>query len=803
MSDITRDNHYVPQWYQFGFLYNKSAKLCYLNLSPEKKLLEDGRIVTLNSRHKYYPSQCFYQTDLYSTFFGKHINDEIERRLFGEIDAKGSRAIRAFIGSDISEWHRNFESLFIYLDAQKIRTLKGLDWLKSHYPELNQNTLMREMQGIRTMYCTLWSEGVREIVSAKNSVVKFIVSDHPVTIYNPRCPPDSDLCNYPNDPSIALMASQTIFPLDRDHCLILTNLEYAEKPDTCDPLSQRTFARNFRTSMVRTDKFILKREFDENEVRIINHILKARARKFVAAEEEEWLYPENNVQTEWKEIAITLLPPKNELWGFGGELYVGFKNGSVRYQDAYGRTTPIHNFFKKKVLEADLKRNDFCGCGSGKKYKKCCENKHEKLRPSWAERSIRERNISFYNGLIKILGLDNGNNWNDIRRNLNEKQVREIHELYGFLWPIETDLCSLLPKPDKKARALYTGLLDSRTTPLIISNATLYFEEILVQHPFLHPASLNKKYSPTENPYQYKYQTLKNVMLFSYLMPFVEAGFVNLFPDPCSLDSHLKKQMLDMSAERGQGIKISPKDKKLFDRLQREDFEELLAMLPRELQKNMIIKTDPDATEDSIALLLKHIDRIKQNNPLVLLQDDILQSENGGQLNMIQMCPNFEMALFLAQITGSFLVTDSHHRWREIMNAQHPESDVSISRFGLLSTKVGNEIHDFIQEPDRCLEARKNGLLGSYRKFIQTLFASFETGNDIENEDALILGFSRAHSASRKQITVSGHAKIEAKLRLYAPKNGIYHNNVHRLLVTNGIEKYLNSVPMAMLIDFD
>ena len=140
----------------------------------------------------------------------------IEQKLFGNIDTRGSNAIRAFLGEDISAWHHNFENLFLYLDAQKFRTPKGLDWINARYPALDQNALMMEMQGVRTINCTLWSEGVREIVSAREAGVKFLLTDHPVTIYNYACPPDHDLCGYPNDPSITLMASQTLFPLDQD-----------------------------------------------------------------------------------------------------------------------------------------------------------------------------------------------------------------------------------------------------------------------------------------------------------------------------------------------------------------------------------------------------------------------------------------------------------------------------------------------------------------------------------------------------------------------------------------------------------
>ena len=151
-----RDNHYVPQWYQRGFLITPSNQLHYLDLNPDKNHLSDGRIINVNEYRLLPPSKCFFQRDLYTTFFGQHINDEVERKLFGKIDTSGAKAIRAFMSNDVSEWHRNFLNLFPYLDAQKIRTPKGLDWIKSHYPNLSQVELMVEMQAVRNDLPTLF-----------------------------------------------------------------------------------------------------------------------------------------------------------------------------------------------------------------------------------------------------------------------------------------------------------------------------------------------------------------------------------------------------------------------------------------------------------------------------------------------------------------------------------------------------------------------------------------------------------------------------------------------------------------------
>jgi hypothetical protein len=116
-KDLTRDNHYVPIWYQKGFLPPRGNKLHYLNLAPDEIFLPNGQTKLHNALSEKHPRQCFYQTDLYSTFFGTQVNDEIERKLFGDIDRRGKPAAEAFAGDDASAWHRHFSGLFLYLDA--------------------------------------------------------------------------------------------------------------------------------------------------------------------------------------------------------------------------------------------------------------------------------------------------------------------------------------------------------------------------------------------------------------------------------------------------------------------------------------------------------------------------------------------------------------------------------------------------------------------------------------------------------------------------------------------------------------
>lgn len=92
---ITRDNYFVPQWRQQGFLDPDRSTLADLDLTPPTKILADERVMEERSPFDAPTKRCFFQTDLYSTFFATEANDEIEQKLFGYIDTRGWKAVRA------------------------------------------------------------------------------------------------------------------------------------------------------------------------------------------------------------------------------------------------------------------------------------------------------------------------------------------------------------------------------------------------------------------------------------------------------------------------------------------------------------------------------------------------------------------------------------------------------------------------------------------------------------------------------------------------------------------------------------
>ncbi|MCP3671933.1 MAG: hypothetical protein GY814_16185 [Gammaproteobacteria bacterium] len=781
-----RNNHYVPQWHQNGFVDERVNELCHLKCREIE--LKDGSTKIVYGKNWFTSAQCFYEKDLYSTFFGMLVNDDVEKRLFGPIDDNGADSVKAFLTDDQAQWHHNFQEFFIYLDAQKLRTPKGLDWVRSKYPELIQIQLMTEMQALRTIHCTLWAEGVRELVSAEKSDVKFILSDHPVTIYNYACPPDSELCAYPNDPDITLKGSQTIFPLDKNRCLILTNLEYAQDPVSVNPIEQRTNATKIRQSMVNTINFINKRKLTADEVTRINYIIKSRAKDAIAAGKESWLYPENRLNCDWTELRHVLMPPSDELYHFGGEMFASYEDGSTHYQDAFGRTTPQHEQLKKEIDESKLGRNDMCGCGSNRKYKHCCKDLPEELRTSWTELSIRERNLGFCRAIKGILGLDAGKTWLDIRREITEEQIAKIYGVYSVIWPRETDIYSLLPKSDGRFRALYTGALDVRVVGLHALPMASLFDEFLIMSPIVNPNNVKPEFSPTEAPAKYKYQALKDFLLILELEAYIGYGLISLIPDPSNFDLSLMKAMMDMATSR-RGTVESQRDMEAYTKLAIEDYLNSIHMMPRGVKIRSLV-SDFGMSEDVAAQSIDTLEANAEASPLTMLQP--MQPGDDGQFMQFSMVPNYEMALFTAQVTGSVIVTDSETRWIEFQAAQH-------SQMGVVSYPW-NDVYGQISRIPIDYH-----LLESYTK-TQHHFTA--TRKALKHADELVLAdkhdldqlrgltesVTRLNSRLRQIDSDRTAVFVNGNCKILAPEGGIYDSNVQRLLALSGCMRYDHKV---------
>lgn len=792
-SQIARNNHYVPQWYQRGFLQKGLSTLHVLDMAPKVPTQASGLAAAVRPRSMP-PSRAFCERDLYTTQFGEVLNDDIEKYLFGSIDKRGAEAVRALLANDPARLHSHFGALFDYLDTQKLRTPKGLDWILSRYRDLSRIDLLIEMQRLRDMHCKMWTEGCREIVSAAESSVKFLVSDHPVTTYHREFPAQANSVNYPAEPGIELIGTQTVFVLDRDNCLILTNLEYADAPGTVDVMSQRTNARFRGRSIVRTDAFIRGRNLSAEEVVSINHLLKSRARRYVAAGSADWLTPEVENARNWREIGDVLLP-RNELWRFGGEIYVGFEDGTSQYQDAFGRTSRAHEYLSKPSPTSNPADDEYCPCGNGHAFGYCCKMANPHDRPSWTSYSVRERNLMLCAAVKGILGLSEGKTWDDVRRELSDGQVKDIHEAFESLWPQDTLLREILPPPREGVlRALFMGHLDPRTLPLVATSWLDYFDELVLPSPFVNAATIKPEYSPTASPSSYKDQTLRNVLTLLELERHIFEGRVHLVPDPSDLDPQLRREILSFGESRSSGVVFSEHDKRLMEELGKDDLRRWRLRGSDEQLATIVLSAVPGISPEMIKKAVEQLKMEREDDPLSLLQP-ILPGEEGAQLLAVKSF-TLEMGLYLASLTGSIVYCQMDAMW----NILHEPDGVR----HVVTTDEWSANADFLEGvkirlriSDDALGSEALERIASVRDVLAQFLLSA-----LKDSPADLFKLSEGLSSLRDELqsdTASHKAgHISAHIKASVPVGGFYRKDVNRLLLTYGLASKALPVPMAL-----
>lgn len=359
MATDYRHNHYVPEWYQKNFIPvgNTSGELFYLNLKPDMFWGSKGKVHVAKPLKKWHPSRCFAEDDLYTTTFGGIESREIERLFFGGIDTNGKKAVDHFADYHYPDWSPEPVSHLVdFLGTQKLRTPKGLNWLSRQLNTGNANVALAKMLELKDVFGATWVECIWQICDADDSDTKFIVSDHPVTIYNrvlgPRQP---TWCKGSNDPDIRFVGSHIIYPLTLNKVLILTHVAWVRNPYQ-NPKNYRPNPGFYRSTMFNFHNLQINRHLSEQEVKEINFIIKNRAYRYIAAGEEEWLYPEKFVaKSDWNVYGDgLLLMPDPRSFHYGGEVYAGSASGSHFAVDPYGRKPGDPNFGKEEGMSKSV-----------------------------------------------------------------------------------------------------------------------------------------------------------------------------------------------------------------------------------------------------------------------------------------------------------------------------------------------------------------------------------------------------------------------------------------------------------------
>ncbi|MFC5513669.1 DUF4238 domain-containing protein [Massilia jejuensis] len=125
MTQQSHRHHYVPIWYQKGFLGPGQTSFKILDMRPQVFRDASGKVrgqgpAILNKG----PDAHFWERDLYTIRWLGRTDDIIERQLFGAIDKTGQRAIQAWLAEDYRTVHETYMHVYEFMDALRLRTPK-------------------------------------------------------------------------------------------------------------------------------------------------------------------------------------------------------------------------------------------------------------------------------------------------------------------------------------------------------------------------------------------------------------------------------------------------------------------------------------------------------------------------------------------------------------------------------------------------------------------------------------------------------------------------------------------------------
>jgi hypothetical protein len=299
-----------------------------------------------------------------------------------------------------------FLSLMTYMSTQKLRTPKGLAWLQSFSRQQDLNITLNLLQRVRDLFCATWAEGVWQLADAPDGQ-GFIISDHPVTAYNRACPPLSAECRQGLDPDIRMCGTHTYFPLSPRRVLILTNLSWVRNPYQ----SEKKFRPNpkyFRDTVFDFSEIQTGRILSVEEVLQIKLITKKRARRYIAAAREEWLYPELILHNDhWMKMGngYLLMPEPRSVY-MGGQIYIGYNDGR---KDAFGEYG--HKPWQRGFQDRDRVREETAS------LEKCKAEFALMLGPDW-----RGSSYAFMRGGPHKDSEDMTEHYRDVRKRLSRRR---------------------------------------------------------------------------------------------------------------------------------------------------------------------------------------------------------------------------------------------------------------------------------------------------------------------------------------------------------------------------------------------
>jgi hypothetical protein len=399
-----------------------------------------------------------------------------------------------------------------------------------------------------------------------------------------------------------------------------------------------------------------------------------------------------------------------------------------------------------------INRNDPCPCLSGKKFKSCCSGK-----VAWDaiiqrggdyrdHLSVRGRNLYFaarISDALQLGTLGKARSLKDYKAAFTTDAVRKIHEAIMEVWPPNIDIFEVLKRPAGDVSGLYIGDYSGPYITRGIVRHSIYANKILLVDPFIYPRSVRDEFNPVVNPAQYRGQTLKNVNLWFGLLPWVEAGIVEIIRPPSDFDHRLNWEYMESQQRKfEENAELKKACKESVDELSKRHretlmYQQLLLGAPDSYLRSQFEELGLGKEGSTADEFLRSIHEEREQDPDFL---EPLSPESKSQLFTITTGACYPSATMTANITGSYLFSDLYVQWREIeldRESHSAENKVWAPFAKALQNTPLRYLNSLRLE--HALTLRKEGRLESLRGFLRKVWTDACTENPFDSANSLLL----------------------------------------------------------------
>lgn len=228
----------------------------------------------------------------------------------------------------------------------------------------------------------------------------------------------------------------------------------------------------------------------------------------------------------------------------------------------------------------------------------------------------------------------------------------------------------------------------------------------------------------------------------------------------------------------------------------------MLARLPDEDLRRQIRESDPKLSGEKITETIAYIRKEHAADPLALIQP-LIPGEASGQLQVMRGV-NFELALFLAQLTGAAIYSDQRLTRDDLVVAHVPDADGGAGTDRTLTLELALALH-----PEKIRLAREaptsQAVRASFRALYSVALAQDEAPDAAAVEETLARVRATAGAdlpEARGPAEPTGKYEdtvFEIDAQLIVPAHGYGLTAVRRFLVAFGRRRHTDRVPLGIL----